>query len=65
MSLNSHWFQKYEPSKLNDQKKVLLVLKWTILLIVEFDGSYFWNQWEFRDILYLILKVQSSFIWSH
>ena len=24
MSVNSHWFQKYEPSKLNNRKKVHL-----------------------------------------
>ena len=25
----------------------------------DFDGLYFCNQWEFRDVLYLILKVYS------
>ena len=23
----------------------------------KFDGSYLWKQWEFRDVMYLILKV--------
>ena len=59
MSLNSHWFQKYEPPKLKKRKKSVLVRKF-----FNFDDLYFWNHWEFRDIMYLILKVYSVVNWS-
>ena len=57
MSLNSHWFQKYKPLKLNDKKTVHFSTKTDIFLLFNFDGWYFLNQWEFRDIMYLIWKV--------
>ncbi len=58
MSLNSWWFQKYEPSKLKERKKSSIsILKRTFFLNFNFDDLYFWNHWEFKDIMYLIVKV--------
>ena len=58
MSLNSHWFQNGGLSQLNDRKKMaVLVLKQTFFQLFKFDGLPFWNQWKFKDIMYLILKV--------
>ena len=54
------WFQKYQPSNLND---LVLILKRPFFQLFNFDGWYFWNHWEFRDVMYLILKVQSMAIW--
>ena len=31
--------------------------KQTFFRFFNFDGLYFWIQWEFRAILYLILKI--------
>ena len=57
MSLNSHWIQKYKPSKLTIEKNVRFSTKTDVFLLFNFEGLYFWIQCEFRDILYLILKV--------
>ena len=38
------------PSK----KPSLLVLKRTFFQLFKFDGWYFWNHWEIRDVMYLI-----------
>ena len=62
MSLNSKWFQNGQPSKLEERKKVRLCKEALTkngfrLHTFNFDGWPFWNQWEFRDIMYLILKV--------
>ena len=32
--------------------------------LFNFDGWYFWSHWEFRDVIYLILKVWSVVKWS-
>ena len=61
MSLNSHWFQKYKPSNL---KIVRLSMEINDFVVFNFDGLYFWNHWELRDVMYLILKVLSVVIWS-
>ena len=36
--------RKIQPSNLNKN-------------LFKFDGLYFWNHWEFRDVMYIILKV--------
>ena len=60
-SLNSQWFQKYKPSKLKDRKNGRFS---TFFRSFNFDGSYFWNHLEFRDVMYLNLKVWSVVKWS-
>ena len=62
MSLNSHWFQNGQLSKLEERKNVHGrnpgASKTDVFFrSSNFDGWPFWNQWEFRDIMYLILKV--------
>ena len=41
-----------------------LLLKQTFFWSLNFDVSSFWNQWEFRDVIYLIWKVWSVPSWS-
>ena len=41
MSLNSQWFQKYEPSKLKKRKKVFLRMEIEDFFVFFKDGSYF------------------------
>ena len=55
MSLNPQWFQTCRPSKFKVCKESLL--RWTFFRTLNFDGLQVWNHWEFRDIIYLILKV--------
>ena len=62
MSLKSHWFGNGQPSKL--EELFVILSKYGLPYLYEFtksssnfDGWPFWNQWEFRDIMYLILKV--------
>ena len=59
MSLNSYWFKNGQPSKLKVHKRnpSYPYLDELVFRSSNFDGWPFWNQWEFRDILYLILKV--------
>ena len=58
MSLNSHWLQNGQPSKLEEQKKRPFYYYYgRFFRSSNFDGWPFCNQWEFRDIMYLILKV--------
>ena len=61
MSLNSQWFQKYQPSKFKEQKrnpsKDFPTFYGFISCSFKFDGLYFWIHCEFRDLMYLILKV--------
>ena len=57
MSLNSLWFQNGQPSNLEERKNVRFTTKTDFFHSSNFDGWPFWNQWEFRDIMYLILKV--------
>ena len=52
MSLNSHWFQKYKPSKF-------------YFFSSNFDGLYFWNQWDFivlhfKGLIELYLDLQAQ-----
>ena len=66
MSANTKWFQKYKPEKskepfVNPPKWGLPYLNGFTKISFNFDGLYFWNHWEFGDILYLIWKVYSSF----
>ena len=68
MFQNSQWFQKYKSSKLKEQKINLSMLgspylDGFIFCSFNFDDLYFWNHWEFRDVMYLILKVSSVVIW--
>ena len=53
MSLNSHWIQKYQPSNLK-VKKTRFSTKTDDFFNL---STYFWIQCEFRNILYLKLKV--------
>ena len=62
---NSQWFQKYQPSNLNNWKKsVLCSTKQTFFRLFKFDGWYFWNHWKLRDVMYLISKVWSVPKWT-
>ena len=70
MSLNSNWFKNGQPSKLkvhkqNPSYETIPYLDGLFFCSSNFDGWPFWNQWKFRDIMYLILKVkcQLCFIW--
>ena len=54
MSLNFYWIQ----NKVESLKKIsVLIVKQTVFQSFNFDGLPFWNQLEFRDLMYLILKV--------
>ena len=44
------------------KKTSVLLLKQPFFQLFNFDDSSFWNQWEFRDVMYLILKVKLCFI---
>ena len=64
-SLDSQWFQKYEPSKLKKRKNLRFpYLNGLFFLVFNFDGLYFWNHLEIRDVMYLIWKVVSVLKWS-
>ena len=39
------------------KKSSISILKQTFFRSFNFDDLYFWNHWEFRDVMYLILKV--------
>ena len=57
-SLNSQWFQKYKSSKLKLRKKVRLSMEIEdFFIFFNFNSYFIWNHWEFRDMMYLILKV--------
>ena len=51
---------KFEKTK----KSSISICKRTSFRFFNFDGSYFWNYWEFRDVMYFILKVWSVVKWS-
>ena len=58
MCLNSNWFQNGQPSNLENQKNVQSSSKTDVFFhSSNFDGWPFCNQLEFKDIMYLILKV--------
>ena len=46
------------------KKSTISLLKRTFFRVFNFDGLYFWNHWEFRDVMYLIWKVSSVVKWS-
>ena len=57
--------QKIQAVKVEKTKKSSIsICKRTFFRFFNFDGSYFWNYWEFRDVMYLILKVWSMVKWS-
>ena len=52
-------------SKNMSRQKIFDFHNWTLFFhVFNFDGLYFWNHWELRDVMYLILKVLSVVIWS-
>ena len=49
---------KIQAVKVGKTKKHLFRYgNWIFFRFFNFDGLYFWNHWEFRDVMYLILKV--------
>ena len=56
--LNSQWFKNGQPSKLEEQKNYPFYY-WNgqFFGLFNFDRWPFWNQLEFRDVMYLILQV--------
>ena len=73
MSLNSHWFQKYKPSKLNNEKTSVLVLKRTGFFIVQVwrtailkpVGVQRHNVPNFKGLIVHYLDSRSSRAWQH
>merc|ERR1712015_300856 len=57
-SLNFHWIGLHQPSKLNIRKKPLFYYQnKRFFRTFNFDGWWRLIQWEFRDVLYVILKI--------
>ena len=57
--------QEWQVVKVESLKKSpFSLLKQTFFRTFNFDGSSFLNHWEFRHVMYLILKVWSVVKWS-